>query len=193
MKPSTDSTSRRPPARERLLEAATSAFYREGIRTTPVDRVIAEAGVTRATFYRHFRSKEELVVAYVQEWDRSFRAQIAAAAEGVDGPEGLLRVFVDGIAEEVCRSGFRGCPFINAAAEYSDPEHPVRRAVETYRTWFHEVLAETLSAAGHPEPEQGAHTLALLRDGAMVAGYLETPGTVRARLSRAVEGLLPKG
>ncbi|HEV7628049.1 MAG TPA: TetR/AcrR family transcriptional regulator, partial [Streptomyces sp.] len=172
MQPPIASTSQRPPARERLLEAATRVFYGEGIRTTPVDRVIVEAGVTRATFYRHFKSKEELVVAYVEARDQDFRAQIEAAADGVDDPRDLLSVFVDGIAAEVCQPGFRGCPFINAAAEYADPEHPVRRAVGVYRAWFHGVLVDALAGTSHPEPESGAHTLALLRDGAMVAGYL---------------------
>jgi AcrR family transcriptional regulator len=180
----------RTPARERLLEAATRVFDSEGIRMTPVDRIIAEAGVTRATFYRHFKSKAELVLAYVEARDQAIRAKTEAVAEAVDDPRDLLRALADGVADEVCQPGFLGCPFINAAAEYPDPEHPVRRAVGAYRTWFHELLADTLARAGHPEPESGAHTLALLRDGAMVAGYLTDPEAVHTHLTRAIEAVL---
>ncbi|MGH3310556.1 MAG: TetR/AcrR family transcriptional regulator [Streptomyces sp.] len=178
------------PARERLLEAAARVFYGEGIRSTPVDRVIAEAGVTRATLYRHFAGKEELVLAYVEARDQAVRANADAAAEAVDEPRDVLRALGDGVAAEICRPGFRGCPFINAAAEYPDPEHPVRRAVQAHRAWFHEVLTDMLARTGHPEPESAAHTLAMLRDGAMVAGYLETPDAVRVHLARAIETVL---
>jgi AcrR family transcriptional regulator len=177
-------------ARERLLDAAARVFYSEGIRTTPVDRVIAEAGVTRATLYRHFKGKQELVLAYVEACDQAVRAKTEAVAETVENPRDVLRALVEGVVDEICQPGFRGCPFINAAAEYADPEHPVRRAVGEYRAWFHRILADALARTGHPEPESGAHTLALLRDGAMVAGYLEEPDAVRAHLLRSVETLL---
>jgi AcrR family transcriptional regulator len=177
-------------ARERLLEAADRVFYAEGIRMTPVDRVIAEAGVTRATLYRHFKGKEELVLAYVEACDRAIRAKAEAAAQAAHDPRDVLRALVDGVAEEVCQPGFRGCPFINAAAEYPDPGHPVRRAVAAYRAWFHGILEHTLARTGHPDPESGARTLALLRDGAMVSGYLESPDAVRTHLAHAVDTIL---
>jgi AcrR family transcriptional regulator len=160
---------------------------------TPVDRIIAEAGVTRATFYRHFKSKTELVLAYVEARDQAIRRKTEAVAEAVDDPRDMLRALADGVADEVCQPGFRGCPFINAAAEYPDPEHPVRRAVAAYRAWFHDVLADTLARAGHPEPDSGAHTVALLRDGSMVAGYLSDPEAVHTHLSRAIEMVLAQG
>jgi AcrR family transcriptional regulator len=180
----------RGPALERLLEAADRVFYGEGIHATPVDRVITETGVTRATFYRHFRSKEDLVVAYVERRDQAIRTAAHTAARAATDPAQLLLALIDGVAAEVCQPGFRGCPFINAAAEYPDPDHPVRRAVADHRAWFHGALAEALSGTRHSDPQSGARTLAMLRDGAMVAGYLEDPDTVRVHLAHATETFL---
>ncbi|CAM5399639.1 hypothetical protein SLAVM298S_07597 [Streptomyces lavendulae subsp. lavendulae] len=140
------------PARERLLAAAGRVFYAEGIHATPVDRVIEEAGVTRATFYRHFPGKESLVLAYVERRDAEVRATAAEAAETIATPLDLLHALVAGVAAEICRPGFRGCLFLNAAAEYPDPGNPVRVAVAGHRAWLRELLADLLSRAGRPGP-----------------------------------------
>ncbi|MFE2267729.1 TetR/AcrR family transcriptional regulator [Streptomyces lavendulae] len=178
------------PARERLLAAAGRVFYAEGIHATPVDRVIEEAGVTRATFYRHFPGKESLVLAYVERRDAEVRAAAAEAAETIDTPLDLLHALVAGVAAEICRPGFRGCLFLNAAAEYPDPGNPVRVAVAGHRAWLRELLADVLSRAGHPDPPAGAALLLMLRDGAMAAGYLESPEAARVRLTEAVSTLI---
>lgn len=181
---------RRPSAaRRRLLDAADRVFYAEGIHSVGVDRVIEEAKVTRATFYRHFPSKEELVLAYLEARDQAVRAQAAQAAAQASRPQELLDLVVRGIGDELCGPGFRGCPFINAAAEYPDPDHPVHRAVVAHRTWFEETVAGLLAAAGHPEPKAAAHMFLMLRDGAMVAGYLGDSETARRRLVRAAEAI----
>lgn len=179
-----DSAPTRPsPARERLLETASRLFYAEGIHSVGVDRVIGEAQVTRATFYRHFPSKELLVEAYLRATDDGIRARGAAAAEAIpDDPTALLRAFVAGVGDEVCTSGFRGCPFINAAAEYPDPGNPVHRVVLEHREWFHDALLALLQAGGHPDPAQAARALVQLRDGAMVGGYLGDAAEARATL-----------
>lgn len=172
------------------MDAASQVFYAEGIHAVPVDRIIEEAGVTRATFYRHFAGKEELVRAYLEARDQEIRAAADHAARGVDDPVALLQTFVDGIDEDMCKPGFRGCPFLNAAAEYPDPKHPVRLAVAVHRTWFRETLEHLLAATGHPEPEPAARTLVMLRDGAMATAYLDAPGTAREHLTRAIGTLV---
>ncbi|WNI16496.1 TetR/AcrR family transcriptional regulator [Actinacidiphila sp. ITFR-21] len=164
----------RPQPRERLLEAASALFYAEGIRSIGVDRLIAEAQVTKATFYRHFPTKDDLVVAYLRGRDEGIRAQLAGAARAVgDDPRGTLGLLLDGLAAEVCGPGFRGCPFINAAAEYPDAAHPVRLLIEEHRAWFRAALLTLATGCGHSDPEAAAAALFLLRDGAMVGGYLD--------------------
>jgi AcrR family transcriptional regulator len=172
--------------RERLLSTAAGIFYTEGIRTIGVERIIAAAGVTKATFYRHFPSKEDLVLAYLRSVDATIRQRLNSLAE-TTGPLDLLRAVGGGIAEDLCRPGFRGCAFINAAAEYSDPAGPVRQLVDQHRAWFQQFLVAALTRAGHPDPERAADHYALMRDGAMVRGYLSDPTAAGEVLRRGVE------
>lgn len=128
-------TTKRPsPARERLIDTATRLFYEEGIHAVGVDRVIAEAGVTRATLYKQFGGKENLVLAYLANEDEMLRAMFAAAgaAAGTD-PDELLSAVVDGIAADIRDRHTRGCPFINAAAEYPDAAGAVRQLIGEHR------------------------------------------------------------
>ncbi|WP_410590322.1 TetR/AcrR family transcriptional regulator [Amycolatopsis sp. lyj-23] len=179
-------------ARARLLATASELFYAEGLHSVGIDRVIAGAGVTRATLYRHFPSKDELLVAYLTEADNLIRAQVAAArAEAAAGaPEDAVRAVATTIADGIRSPGFRGCAFLNAAAEYPDPAHPVHRAVLAHRQWFLETVTELLAAAGEPDPEPAARHFVMLRDGAMAAGCLTDPAPVCVTFLRGVEGIL---
>jgi AcrR family transcriptional regulator len=172
-------------ARERLLRTASALFYAEGIRAVGVDRVIEEAGVTRATFYRHYPSKDDLVVAYLGVVHDTARA-VAGDAVG----ERRLRLLIGSMAEALCAPGFRGCSFINAAAEFADPASPVHRAVAAHREWLTGVFVTDLRTLGHPDPVAAAAHLAVLRDGAMVAGYLADPELARTTLARGLDAIL---
>ncbi|HZG90414.1 MAG TPA: TetR/AcrR family transcriptional regulator [Pseudonocardia sp.] len=173
------------PARDRLLRTASALFYGEGIRAVGVDRVVHEAGVTRATFYRHFPSKDDLIVAYLGGVDRAVRT----IAGDEPGPDRLRRV-IGSMTETACGPGFRGCAFINAAAEFADPAGPVHRAVVEHRRWLAAAVQADLAAAGHPDPARGAAHLVMLRDGAMVAGQLGDPARARDTLLRGLHDLL---
>ncbi|WP_076263644.1 TetR/AcrR family transcriptional regulator [Intrasporangium flavum] len=163
----------RAPGRDRLLEAASRLFYREGINGVGVDRILAEAGVTRATMYRHFTGKEALVAAYLQSEDATIRGYFTAAESGGRTARELLERVVDAVADDVSRYHTRGCPFINAAAEFPDAASPVRHIVTAHRTWFRQTLTDLARAAGSPDPEAMAAALVLLRDAALVGGYLD--------------------
>lgn len=165
-------------ARERLLATAGDIFYREGIHAVGVDRLVSEAGVTRATFYRYFPSKDDLVRAYIEREDAALRELFAAAGAAADDPGDLPEMILQGIAADVSQHHTRGCPFINAAAEFPDATHPVRLAVRAHRDWFEATLVEVLRGAGNRTPESTAHALVLLRDAALVGAYLDGPGVV---------------
>jgi AcrR family transcriptional regulator len=165
--------------RERILDAATRLFYAQGLRAVSAEKVIAEVGITKVTFYRHFPTKDELIVAYLgrrAEWERSAITQARAASHG-DAPA-AFRIIAQAIGAESCSPGFRGCPFINAAAEYADPDHPVRLAVDAHRRWFRQTLQEMLEETEVRNAAHVADQLVLLRDGAMVSGYLSDPAIV---------------
>ena len=157
-------------ARERLLQTASELFYREGIHSVGVDRIIAAAGVTRATFYRHFPSKEDLVEAYLGVEDANIRGALDAAHAATDDPDELVGLVIEGLADDVARLHTRGCPFINAAAEYPDADSPVRQAIGEHREWFRRELEAMLEASGADDPATSAAQLVLLRDAAMVGG-----------------------
>lgn len=166
-------------ARERLLRTASELFYAEGIHVVGVDRILAEAGVTRATLYRHFPGKESLVEAYLGVEDANLRGALEGARAATDDPVELVELIIQGIADDVARHHTRGCPFINAAAEYPDPDSGVRRAVGAHRAWFRGALEQALAAAGAKDPVTAAGQLVLLRDAALVGGYLDGWDTVR--------------
>ena len=159
-------------ARERLLAAATTLFYTEGIHSVGVDRVIEVAGVTRATLYKQFSGKEDLVLAYLEGEDAALRGLFDAVASSGGAPEELLGLVIGGIQHDISTRHTRGCPFINAAAEYPD-DGPVRRLVAAHRDWFRATLRELASAAGLSDPDGVAGALVLLRDAALVGGYLD--------------------
>lgn len=175
--------------RQRLLSTAAEIFYTAGIRTTGVERIIVAAGVTKATFYRHFPSKEDLVLAYLRGEDTAIRQHLSLAAEKSQSVD-LLRNVGSDIAEQLCRPGFRGCAFINAGAEYPDPSTQVRQLVQEHRVWFHTYLAEAFAQAGHRRPDSAADHFALMRDGAMVQGYLSDPVAAGDVLKRGIEGVI---
>jgi AcrR family transcriptional regulator len=166
-------TRTRTPGRERLLAAASRLFYREGIKGVGVDRILEEAGVTRATMYRHFAGKEALVVAYLESEDATLRGYFADAEADGGTPTELLGRIIDTIALDITSYHTRGCPFVNAAAEFPDADSAVRRIVTAHRTWLRQSLSELARAAGLPDPEASAAALVLLRDAALVGGYLD--------------------
>jgi AcrR family transcriptional regulator len=178
--------------RERLLRTAASIFYSDGIHSVGVDRVIAEAGVTRATFYRHFPGKEDLVLAYLELEDGQLRDLFETAAIGIDDPEQLLEAIIAGIADDVTYGHTRGCPFINASAEYPDSTSRVRILVREHRDWFQSTLRAALEKAGRTDAAARGRALSLLRDAALVGSYLDGPATIRDSFiatARQVAGL----
>ncbi|MEV4658596.1 TetR/AcrR family transcriptional regulator [Micromonospora sp. NPDC049301] len=185
-----ESESRPSEARSRLLNTAMKVFYAEGIHSVGIDRIVAEAQVTRATLYRHFPGKEELVVAYLRQVDEIMRGQADdAVARGLPAAD-TIRALSRSIAESIKSPGFRGCAFLNAVAEYPDPDHPVHQAVLAHRQWFLDTVTDLLSRVGEAPAEPAARHFVMLRDGAMAAGCLFDPVMVTDTFLSGVEGLL---
>lgn len=175
-------------ARQRILETATRLFYSEGVRAIGIDRLIAEAAVAKATFYSHFPSKDDLVRAYIEEQDRIGQVTLGALAKG-SPRESLFAVF-DTIGEAAVQAGYRGCPFLNAAAEYPDPATPVRQAIDKHRRWHRDLLRGLLAETSHLDPDVTADILVALWDGLLVAGHVDDPNRIRLLARQAVAGVL---
>jgi AcrR family transcriptional regulator len=168
-----DTTARPSAARERILDTAFSLFYARGIRGVGVDLIIAESGVAKATFYKHFPSKDDLVVAYLDKVDGIWSGQLkdAAKAAGPDPANQLVGMF-DALANACRRPGYRGCAFINAAAE-SQPGSPVHDRTVAHKTAVLTWVRDLADQADMGDPGSLARALTLLLDGGLASGSLD--------------------
>ena len=183
-------------ARERILETAFRLFYARGIRAVGVDTIIAESGVAKATFYKHFPAKDDLVVAYLDRVDEVWSGQLRAAAEaaGEDPAEQLVGLF-DALSTACRRDGYRGCAFINAAAE-AVPGTPVHDRTVAHKQRVLEWVTQLAASAGAADPAGLARTLTLLLDGGLASGSLdaspEAPQAARRSARLLVDGALSR-
>jgi AcrR family transcriptional regulator len=170
--------------RERILDAADALFYAQGIHAVGIDEIVARSGTAKTTLYAHFPSKDDLIASYLQRRSEEWRAYLSEelARRGGTPVERIDAVFAV-LAESCATPGFRGCPFINATAEYPDPAHPGRRVADAHRQWVRELLAELAAEAGVAEPGALAARLILLYDAAMVGAQFDpgglAPGSAR--------------
>lgn len=158
-------------ARERLLDTAEDLFYAQGIRATGVEQILATSEVGRASFYRHFASKDDLVVAVLQRRRERWATITVPRVRALGGHP--LDVF-DVLAERLEETAYRGCAFLNTLVEIRDADDPAHREAaeqkEDQRAFFAELLAEH----GYADPGGAlSRQLLMLYDGASVAGLRE--------------------
>jgi AcrR family transcriptional regulator len=171
-------------ARERLVAEAFVLFYVQGIRAVGIDLLITRSGVAKATFYRHFPSKDDLVLVYLDRRHRSWLAWLRESVDVRDTAEQLLAVF-DSLEELFADPLFRGSATINAVAEVGAISAAVRRCAREHAGELEGYLADLAKVAGRPRPTELARQLGLLVDGAFVgAQRARDPGP--ARTARAV-------
>jgi AcrR family transcriptional regulator len=163
----------RPPhgARTRILETAYELFSRNGIHAVGVDRIIADAGVAKATLYHHFPSKEALVIAFLdlreERWTRDWlQAEVERRAAG--GQERVLAVF-DAFDEWFHRPDYECCAFINTLLEIGDEESPIHREAVRHLTVVLEILEGYAEQDGAADPKATGRQLQLLVMGAIVS------------------------
>jgi len=187
---SSEPVSRPSEARLRLLGTATRIFYAEGIHAVGIDRLVAEAKVTRATFYRHFPSKEDLVLTYLRNVHEMERAAVDAAIAGNPSPVDAALAIASTIAENIQSPGFRGCAFLNAAAEYPADDHPVHQEIIAHRQWFLDAVTTVMGHIHDGSADHAGRHFVMMRDGAMAAGCLFDPALVSETFLRGVKGLV---
>jgi AcrR family transcriptional regulator len=183
-------------ARERLLAAAGELFYAEGVHTVGVDRIVARAGVAKATLYTLFGSKDGLVRAYLTARHDRVRDHMVRELARYENPrEKLLGVFeVQGLL--FVEPGFRGCAFVGANAEITEGTG-IDEVTESYRAWVRCLFLELANEAGAADPERLAGQLVLLYDGAGISAWMDrNPGTVETSTSVAatlIDAAIPNG
>ena len=177
------------PVRERLLAAADELFYREGINSVGIDRVLAHAGVAKASLYATFGSKDELIRAYLEGKSEARRARIEGKIAQHKLPrEQLLAVF-DAMAETFAAPGFRGCAFLMANSELPGGER-TRPVCDAYRGYIRELFTRLAKEAGARNAPALAQQLVLLYDGALVAAQMDGNAAAAGAAKAMAAGLL---
>ncbi|MEQ9558704.1 MAG: TetR/AcrR family transcriptional regulator [Rhodospirillales bacterium] len=177
--------------REQLIDTAIELFSKHGFHATGIDAILAASGVSKKTLYRHFRSKDELILAALRKYDGLFRNNFMRAVESrATAPkERLLAVF------EVARdwfedNSFYGCMFINAVGEYSDPDTPVRHQCKAFKSMIRDYLEQQCRGLVVADPAGLAEELAMVLEGATVTAQVSQNRTRAAEVAKTAAAAL---
>lgn len=162
-------------ARQRIMETAERLFYTEGVRAVGIDRIIAEAAVAKMTLYKHFASKDALIVAVVQQQEGKIQDMFQAAiTQYIHEGMNRLEAFFAALHDWFDSPGFRGCAFINAYVELADSRHPASQFSAAHKVRFHTMLRDIITTiAGARVAAAVAPAVALLVEGAIVRAVME--------------------
>jgi AcrR family transcriptional regulator len=176
-------------ARDRLLAAANELFYKEGIHTVGIDRVIERAGVAKASLYATFGSKDELIRAYLRGRAEARQQRIARAMAHHASPRDRILAVFDALDEAIQLPTYRGCAFINASAEGPRDAAPGRQICDDSRGWLRAKLTELAGELGAADPGELARQIVVLYDGALVGAAMDDDRGA-ARFARAMAARL---
>ncbi|HWX67576.1 MAG TPA: TetR/AcrR family transcriptional regulator [Rhodanobacter sp.] len=157
--------------RERILRTASELFYREGTRAVGVDLVVAQSGVAKTSLYRHFPTKDDLIREFLLREDEDFwRKWDEVSAAHPRSAEQELFAQLQWLGDRIARPGYRGCPQINIAAEYSDNNHPARKVAVTHKAEMRARLKRLAKSMDLKDPEHFALAMGVIIDGALSSG-----------------------
>ncbi|MCG8360614.1 MAG: TetR/AcrR family transcriptional regulator [Kiloniellales bacterium] len=170
--------------RDALIDTASALFDRDGFHATGIDKVLAEAGVAKMTLYKHFRSKDELILAALRRRDETFRNSFIRRVERkARDPRGRLLAVFEALGEWFEESNFHGCLFMSAAAEFKSLENPIHAACAEHKRLMVTYLRGLAEAAGADDPLRLAKQLNLLIEGASATAHV-CGGSEPARLAQ---------
>ncbi|TCV67419.1 TetR family transcriptional regulator [Neorhizobium sp. S3-V5DH] len=175
--------------RERILKTASDLFYRFSINSVGIDRIIAESGVAKMTFYKHFPSKADLIATYLRYKSVIWFQMLSTSTEkvGLSSIERVLAVF-DALEEPLLAPSFRGCPFVKGMAEFGpEAKAPdVEATIAAYFTQLHDLVASLVEPLGLRNPEKAViQILALIQGSIVIAQTTRDPAIVEANRDAA--------
>ena len=178
--------------RQRLLEAALSRFYRDGFANVGLDQIIDEVGISKTAFYKHFESKDDLMVAILDEQSdrmiRQFRELVAR--HGGQDPMERLRAIFHAVEHYSGIEGFKGCIFVNAAMEFPLAHEPAHRAALRNKQAVEKTVRELAADAGMPDADALASELCLVMEGAYVMRNVTGRNDVVALARRVADRII---
>lgn len=174
-----------------IVAKALKVFYSSGFHATGMDTLVREIGISKTSIYKHFSSKEDLIAAVLTLRDENFRAWLfeRMARDSSDPLDQILTLF-EALDEWFRSDDFRGCMFINAAAEFPDPKDPIRSQVADHKEEVRAHLESLLIAAGYDDAKVMSRKLALLKEGAISAAYLSHSTSAAQEASDIAKALL---
>ncbi|MFT7686907.1 MAG: AcrR family transcriptional regulator [Candidatus Azotimanducaceae bacterium] len=177
--------------REQIVDEALKLFYQYGFNSTGVDKIITVAGVSKKTLYNHFKSKDELILATLRLRDERFRNNLMRETERLAStPKKRLLAIFDVVDNWLHEKTFSGCMFINAAAEFSDPQSPTRVQCADHKRLQREYIQKIAIEAGAKNSTELASELNLLIEGAIVNAYVERDFDAAIRAKKIASSLL---
>jgi len=182
--------------RDELVETALRLFYTQGFNATGIDKILAESGVAKMTMYKHFKSKDELILAVLDRRDEQFRGWLTGEMDKASqNPRDQLLAMFDALEDWFKGRAFKGmefsgCAFINASSEFAKLDHPAHRIATRHKQSVLDDIAKRCEAAGAPAPLELAEQLALLKEGAIVTAQVRGL-TNAAQIAKSIaKGLL---
>ena len=160
--------------RKRLIEAAGRRFYRDGFRMVGLDQILADVGISKTAFYKHFESKDDLVLAALEDHDREMQETFRAMVRERGGPTAReqLAVVMDVVEHFVEADGYQGCIFVNVAIEFPLAHEPAHIAAAASKRAIEEIVYELAVEAGAKDPRALAKELCLVMEGAYVTRHV---------------------
>lgn len=187
----TERCNMRPSKRDELVRKVLPVFYRDGFHATGMDTLVSETGISKTTMFKHFRTKDDLILAVLRHRDETFRNWLFRKLDetGLPPRERLLALF-DVLKEWFSEPGFRGCMFIKASAEFQDPEHPAYVQSAEHKRLLLTALTRMCREAEVQNPAQLARQLLILKEGAIVAAHMGFDPDPAGAAKTAAEGLV---
>jgi AcrR family transcriptional regulator len=179
-----------PAARDRVLDTAAALFYEHGFHAVGVDLIVARAAVAKTTLYRHFPSKDDLIVSYLERANEQFWAWFDASVDpAAPGRDQLVAVF-DAVETLGTSPACLGCAFQVTAAEFPDRAHPGHATALAHKEAVRTRLRELAAAAGAAHPDALGDALLLVMDGAFAAARMYGPTSPAAQAAGAARTLI---
>ncbi len=181
----------RPSKRDQIVDTALELFYQNGFNATGIEKILSDADVARMTLYNHFKSKDELIITVLRRRDEDFRDWLVRFVEkSADNPRDRLLALFDAHGEWFAEESFRGCLFINAAAEFSGSSNSIQAVAAETKRLMNSFIRGLAVAAGAKNPDVLADQISLLLEGAIVCAQVLGDGGWAQKAREAAEILI---
>jgi AcrR family transcriptional regulator len=180
--------------RQRLIDVAKRRFYHDGFRNVGIDAILADVGISKAAFYKHFESKDDLMVAVLDDVSRFLQGQFTQLVRerGGRSAQGQLRAVLDVVRHVTDSPDFHGCIFVNAAFEFPLPHDPAHAAALRHKRWLEDFIYELAERAAAADPAAMAQEMGMVIEGAYVTRAVTGDSSRIATAQRLVEQILTR-